>query len=115
MQNTLQYTSKPTVVDTDITNSFEPSSQARVRSTWLEIWTNYLKIKADALYSSMTARTIKANITGSTANATNVSFDQFQTALGNTQNNSNTGVLVEMTSIDISNIRLTSSSCTKWF
>ena len=37
MQNTPQYPNKPIIVDTDLTNSFEPSTLNRVKTTWLDV------------------------------------------------------------------------------
>lgn len=105
MQYSNKYITKNTLTDSDIVQGFDTTGG--VKTSWLNVWTNYLKTKADALYSSMTARTIKANITGSTANATNISFDQFQTALANASNINIDTNIIDLSTIDIQYVRIT--------
>jgi hypothetical protein len=56
-------TAKNTLVDADevISDDSADSSKAK-KTSWLNVWTNYLKVKADALYATIANLALKENI-----------------------------------------------------
>ncbi len=72
-------TAKNTLVDADevISDDSADSNKAK-KTSWLNVWTNYLKGKADALYAtlSMSAYSMRVNNTNASANATEITFRQ---------------------------------------
>ena len=73
----LGLTSKDTIVDADIVSSSDSADTNKAKKTsWLNIWINYIKVKADLLYQSiLTAINFGAFLFGLTAKDTIVDSD----------------------------------------
>jgi len=56
-------TSKNTLIDADLVSSVDTADSNKAKkTTWLNVWTNYIKVKADVLYATIAQLDAKENI-----------------------------------------------------
>lgn len=64
--------SKSNLVDADETTGQDSAASfGLIRTTWLQVWTNYIKVKADALYQTLAAKDATGGYAGLTGFAIN--------------------------------------------
>ena len=112
-------TDKTTPVDADIVPIVDVSTGKRF--SLINLWTNYLKPKADAIYAtisnlnlkmnlSMSARTIKLNKTASTANGIDGSVTDLMELMAGCTDNTGSGALLAISTTNTKAIRFTSGA-----
>ena len=112
-------TDKTTPVDADIVPTIDVSTGKRFSLS--NLWTNYLKPKADAIYAtisnlnlkmnlSMSARTIKLNKTASTANGIDGSVTDLMELMAGCTDNTGSGALLAISTTNTKAIRFTSGA-----
>jgi len=112
-------TDKTTPVDADIVPTIDVSTGKRFSLS--NLWTDYLKPKADAIYAtisnlnlkmnlSMSARTIKLNKTASTANGIDGSVTDLMGLMAGCTDNTGSGALLAISTTNTKAIRFTSGA-----
>ena len=112
-------TDKTTPVDADIVPTIDVSTGKRFSLS--NLWTDYLKPKADAIYAtisnlnlkmnlSMSARTIKLNKTASTANGIDGSVTDLMELMAGCTDNTGSGALLAISTTNTKAIRFTSGA-----